>query len=89
MFGGLCWLHQQFILDAKACKGKGRTITAPWGAELPRPELGMAARHLKMLKDFCQLFGMTPSARSRIQLPGQEGQSDLFDDFMKEMMKVA
>lgn len=41
------------------------------------PQVGIAHKNLLIVKALCAEFGLTPSARSRISLPGREEDDDL------------
>ena len=40
------------------------------------PQVSMAQRYLALVKAFCSEFGLTPSSRSRMTLPGQAEAED-------------
>lgn len=47
-----------------------------------RPEVAQAADAMKRIRSLITEFGLTPSSRSRIQLPGEEGR-DEFEEFLR------
>jgi P27 family predicted phage terminase small subunit len=63
----------------------GPVITSPNGYQVQSPYIGISNRAVTIIKAFVQEFGMTPSARSRIALEGQEldpDRGDAFDLFL-------
>lgn len=42
-----------------------------------RPEVAIAQKSLQLIKAFCAEFGLTPSARSRMTLPGQKAEDEM------------
>lgn len=47
----------------------GMTITTPAGFEQARPEVAIARQCGVEVRKFCQEFGLTPSARTRVRAP--------------------
>lgn len=62
----------------------GTTITMPSGYSQPRPEVTIAQRYLKICKDFMIEFGLTPSSRGRMSLPGQKDDDDDMENMFKD-----
>jgi len=49
-----------------------------------RPEAILLYKAQQMLKSYCVELGLTPSARSRIQLPGEETETDEMEKLLNE-----
>jgi P27 family predicted phage terminase small subunit len=47
--------------------------------------VSIAQTYLKIMKDFCSEFGLTPSARSRIRV---DGDTSTKDDPMESLLRV-
>ena len=45
--------------------------------------MSIAHRYLKLAKEFMTEFGLTPSSRGRMQLPGDEADDEM-EDLLKE-----
>jgi P27 family predicted phage terminase small subunit len=78
-FSCLCSAWSDLVEARKDIKEYGSTYTTDKGNTVQRPQVGMKNQALKFIKDFAVQFGLTPSARGRIQLPGKndEGNEDL------------
>jgi P27 family predicted phage terminase small subunit len=72
----LCSAWSDLVEARKDIKENGSTYTTDKGNTVQRPSVGMKNQALKQIKDFAVQFGMTPSARGRIQLPGKGGEGD-------------
>lgn len=51
---------------------------------IARPEVRMAQAYSKLIQAFCGEFGLTPSSRSRMTLPGKD-EEDEFDRLLGKM----
>ncbi|AQU06097.1 phage terminase small subunit P27 family [Dehalococcoides mccartyi] len=49
-----------------------------------KPEVQIARNSLNQVKAFCSEFGLTPSSRSRLVLPGEPKDEDPVDKMLKE-----
>lgn len=49
-----------------------------------RPEVSIANKQLQVMKAFCTEFGLTPSSRSRMSLPGEKPTESAFEGFLKQ-----
>ena len=77
---GYCECWSQWQQASRILQEKGLTFKTPSGYMQQRPEVSIAQKSLSLLKGFCQEFGLTPSARSRIQTPeADDGQESPFD----------
>lgn len=46
-------------------------------------EARLASEYMKLIKSFCAEFGLTPSSRGRMQVPGMDAEAeDEFDEFL-------
>lgn len=52
-------------------------------SEVLRPEVYYSKMNLNFVRLLCSEFGLSPSARARMVLPGEK-EEDPFDDFLKE-----
>lgn len=82
-FASYCASYSRLVLAQRALKQFAKAdpnlalcFRTPNGYMMPRPEISIANHAMKMVKDFAIQFGFTPSARGRIQLPGQGDGSD-------------
>lgn len=76
----LCESYAQWKAAAQVLQEHGQTFTTPNGYVQQRPEVAIAQKNAKLVKELCAEFGLTPSSRSRINLKLPEG-DDGFDDF--------
>ncbi|MBY6275390.1 phage terminase small subunit P27 family [Symbiobacterium thermophilum] len=54
----------------------GLTFTTPNGYVQQKPEVSIANNAMKQIRAFCAEFGMTPSSRGRITVPGLDDDDD-------------
>ena len=57
--------------------------------EKANPSVNIADQAMQRIRQLCQEFGLTPSSRSRIQLPGEEDAGDEFDNIVSRRSKRA
>lgn len=81
---GYCQSFSTWKTAAEAIAEKGLTYEAANGNIRQRPEVVIANKALAEVRQFCQQFGLTPSARSRMMLPETfgnftDGEDDPFD----------
>lgn len=62
----------------------GYTNKAGARNKLAKPEISMAQRYLDQVKSFCAEFGLTPSSRSRMTLPGVGDEEDPMEQILKD-----
>ena len=60
----------------KKFEKQGYMFKTPSGYMQQLPQVSMAQRYLALVKAFCSEFGLTPSSRSRMTLPGQAEAED-------------
>lgn len=49
------------------------------------PQVSIAQTYLKVMKDFCSEFGLTPAARTRIQVDTTKAEAG---DPMEELLRI-
>jgi P27 family predicted phage terminase small subunit len=92
-FAGYCVAHSELVRLNKAFKDCGYQVIAEKhtvdGAgnehiEIKNsPILVQRTKTLQVIRMYCQEFGMTPSARGKMSVPGAEG-SDPQEDFLND-----
>ena len=60
----------------KKFEKQGYMFKTPSGYMQQMPQVSMAQRYLSIVKSFCTEFGLTPSSRARMTLPGQSEDDD-------------
>ena len=78
---GYCQSYSTWKAATLALAEHGLTYEAENGNIRQRPENTIAARALAEVRQFCQQFGLTPSARARMTLPEapDDGEESPFD----------
>jgi len=81
-----CW--SRYIEAEKQMDDIGSTIFQPnqkskYIQQLP--QVAIAQKYLKLCKDFMTEFGLTPSSRGRMQLPGEQDEDEMETLFRKAM----
>ena len=76
-----CWSRYKEA-EMQIDQAHSTIIKTPSGYVQQIPQVSIAHRYLKLAKDFMTEFGLTPSSRGRMQLPG-----DSSDDEMEELLK--
>lgn len=71
-FAGLCQNYAIYLGTEKFLEENGRVMRTRSGAIKARPEVAIANNALNFVKAFASEFGLTPSSRGRISLPGEE-----------------
>lgn len=85
-FANLCQAYARMIENEKIISEqmkymKTNSYETEKGARCLIPQVSASLRYQQLIKAFCAEFGLTPSSRSRIQLPGQE-EDDEFSNFL-------
>lgn len=52
-----------------------------------RPEVDIAFQSFQVIKAFCAEFGLTPSARGRMTMPGKKEEADPLEEFLSRGKK--
>lgn len=76
-----CWSRYKEA-EMQIDKANSTIIKTPSGYVQQIPQVSIAHRYLKLAKELMCEFGLTPSSRGRMQLPG-----DTSDDEMEELLK--
>lgn len=84
-FAGYCQAYARWKEAEEFLSKHGTIFKTPSGYIQQVPQVSIAQTYLKIMKDFCSEFGLTPSARSRISVLTAEGSSD---DPMEEILRV-
>lgn len=84
-FAGYCQAYARWKEAEEFLSKHGTIFKTPSGYIQQVPQVSIAQTYLKIMKDFCSEFGLTPAARSRISVSATEGASD---DPMEEMLRV-
>ena len=77
-FAGYCQAYARWKEAEEFITQHGTMIRTPNGYLQQVPQVSIAQTNLKIMLKFCEQFGLTPSARSRIV--GGEGSSDPTDE---------
>ena len=80
-FTALCQAYGRWVQAERALSKGKLTVDFKTGYAQQRAEVGIAKAYLSVVRAFCAEFGLTPSSRGRIQMPGEEGE-DEFSEFM-------
>lgn len=77
---GYCQSWADYVETTRFLKKRGRTFETPNGYVQQRPEVSIAQKSLQLVRAFCAEFGLTPSSRGRMSLPGEK--DDDFDGLL-------
>ncbi len=95
---GLCQAWSEFRLSTETLRREGRFIqvggspqvdaegkTIGWvgGQRQSHPAVAQQRSAWKAVREFCSLFGLDPSSRTRIKVPGGGGEKDELDAFLE------
>ena len=76
-FAGYCQAYARWKEAEEFISQHGTIVKTPSGYWQQVPQVSIAQTYLKILNKFCEQFGLTPSARSRITAnDGDDKQSD-------------
>lgn len=84
-FAGYCQAYARWREAEEFLSKHGTIFKTPSGYIQQVPQVSIAQTYLKIMKDFCSEFGLTPAARSRISVVTTVGISD---DPMEKILKV-
>lgn len=73
-----CRSYQRWVYAERMITKEGAVQVAESGYQQQRAWVGIATAEFNKLKTMLSEFGLTPSARSRIELPAQEAEEDEF-----------
>lgn len=71
-----CQAYSRWAAAEKVLTTEGMTYETETGYIRQRPEVGIVQKYLNLIRGFCAEFGLTPSARSRMTLPGENEDED-------------
>lgn len=69
---GYCQSWARYRQAEDILNKKGFTLITGQGTEIQRPEVAISRNMLQQIRAFAAEFGLTPSSRGRIQLPGTD-----------------
>ncbi len=79
--------YYRFIQAEKTIEEEGSTYTSPTGVIRQRPEVGIAQKYLQLVKQLGAEIGLSPAARSRIDLKDsstmEEDPGESIEDFVR------
>lgn len=76
------WVEMVHFL--KKFEKQGYMFKTPSGYMQQLPQVSMAQRYLAIVKSFCTEFGLTPSSRARMTIPGKADEEDPMEAFLKK-----
>lgn len=82
-FAGYCQAYARWKEAEEFLSKHGTIFKTPSGYIQQVPHVSIAQTYLKVMKDFCSEFGLTPAARSRIKVDVEEQAKD---DPMAELL---
>lgn len=71
-----CQSWASFVEATEDIRLRGLVVPGREGVMVKNPSVGMQRDALNQIRAWCTEFGLTPSARSRMQLPSQTGQDE-------------
>ena len=84
-FAGYCQAYARWKEAEEFLSKHGTIFKTPSGYIQQVPQVSIAQTYLKVMKDFCSEFGLTPAARSRIRVDIEEIAKD---DPMAELLSI-
>ncbi len=69
-----CAAYARWQMAEEALARHGLTFVTEGGYSAQRPEVSIANKAMAEIRAFCKEFGMTPSSRGRMSLPGKDGE---------------
>lgn len=79
-FAGYCQAYARWKEAEEYISENGTIMKAPSGYCQQVPQVSIAQTYLKIMNRFCEQFGLTPSARSRIVTEhGEDKESDVME----------
>lgn len=73
---GYCQSYARWKDCEEEIDRNGYTVVTEKGFVIQHPAVSIAKNCLNMVRKFCSEFGMTPSSRGRIQIPGLDDEDD-------------
>ena len=85
-FSGYCQAYARWKEAEEFLSKHGTIFKTPSGYIQQVPQVSIAQTYLKVMKDFCSEFGLTPAARTRIRVDTAEVKTgDPMEDILKVM----
>ncbi|RXM74060.1 phage terminase small subunit P27 family [Clostridium tetani] len=84
-FAGYCQAYARWREVEEFLTKHGTIFKTPSGYIQQVPQVSIAQTYLKIMKDFCSEFGLTPSARTRIKADIETGKTD---DPMEDILRM-
>lgn len=84
-FAGYCQAYARWREAEEFLTKHGTIFKTPSGYIQQVPQVSIAQTYLKIMKDFCSEFGLTPSARTRIKTGTETGKTD---DPMEDILRM-
>lgn len=84
-FAGYCQAYARWKEAEEFLSKHGTIFKTPSGYIQQVPQVSIAQTYLKVMKDFCSEFGLTPAARTRIQVEPLHTEED---DPMEALLRV-
>ena len=84
-FSGYCQAYARWKEAEEFLTKHGTIFKTPSGYIQQVPQVSIAQTYLKIMKDFCSEFGLTPSARSRIHAAVDKKDTD---DEMEQLLTL-
>lgn len=84
-FAGYCQAYARWKEAEEFLTKHGTIFKTPSGYIQQVPQVSIAQTYLKIMKDFCSEFGLTPSARTRIKADIETGKTD---DPMEDILRM-
>jgi P27 family predicted phage terminase small subunit len=78
-----CNAYANMVVCQTVINTLGLTFTTETGYVAQRPEVGIVNKSLAAIKSLCAEFGLTPSARARMSLPGTTEDADEMDSLLR------
>jgi len=84
-FAGYCQAYARWKEAEEFLSKHGTIFKTPSGYIQQVPQVSIAQTYLKVMKDFCSEFGLTPAARTRIQVDTNKAEAG---DPMEELLRI-
>lgn len=79
-----CQAWAEFEWATRTLAREGRTVTIPkTGYVMPHPAVAQQRSAWKAVREFSALFGLDPSSRSRLEVPGENLERDELEEFLR------
>lgn len=84
-FAGYCQAYARWKEAEEFLTKHGTIFKTPSGYIQQVPQVSIAQTYLKVMKDFCSEFGLTPASRTRIRVDAEEKNAD---DAMEQLLRI-